>query len=256
MNDAPPELGRLVSEHRIPDLVWRQRYARAGVKLLPGAALFGFAVMVFVSEGRQIDKLGVREAGVPGALLLAWGGLQVRRLRARRGERILLHENGLLSVVGATSRTFPWEEISCLFEGHSRESGSDTVQHSYTLERRDGDTLDFWSELDGAEALGNRARGEVLQRRLPPAAAALARGETVEFRILTIDREGLAHAGHRFCFVDLASKPAVRWGALTLVPRGTEYTPYRWTELNAGLIPNLAVLLALIDLAYEPTAPG
>ncbi len=148
-----------------------------------------------------------------------------------------------------------WDEVVSFREMTIRRTVSGIhveTSYNYWVGRRDGHTFGFGDWLEDVQALGNALRERLMPQVLAQGRAAWQAGEALDFGPLRLDREGLSHAGGRLPLGELA-KVEITEGWLRLRRAGQAKD---WFNCLAGEVPNLPLLLELVDRAAAGPGPG
>lgn len=210
--------------------------------ILGAAALVGGIVLALARD------TGLLCLSVIGLALVVFGLWSVRRSEADASLRAALYEEGLLYSAGGAQEAYRWEDLSEVWQevisreyrnaGHLRQT-----THTYRLVMRDGRRLALDDRLQGIGELGEALQKAALPRLFWDALARYQRGETLAFGKLSLSREGLALGGRTLAWGDLGPVE-VGDGQLYIAEAGRSA---RWAELPVHEVPNVFVLLALVQ---------
>jgi hypothetical protein len=210
---------------------------------LPGIAL----VSGFQSAPGQVFAGDRFTNGLMGVGCLAFA-LYCARLALRKGTlSIALHENGFVWREKGERIVVPWAELVSIRGRHvqrlvaSAPVARTTVHRIRIANGRELVATSMLADVDDFAA----AVEEVIERKLPELRDALAKDRPVGFGPVSIDREGLEHAGRRFPWPSIASI-TVENGVVVIA--AGERIEVEWSSIaNARLF---------LMLASELTGPG
>jgi hypothetical protein len=175
--------------------------------------------------------------GLAGALgVYIYGG--IRKL----GRRILFHADGMILREGGRTDIFRWEEVASV-TGMLPVSFRGTPVHiggPMTIELRDGRRFRLAHGYADPDVLANFIHDKVLACLLPPALAALQRGEAVSMGPLQLDRAGLRHGEQSLPWSEFQGCSFTA-DDLTILRAGGQ----PWTTLKIAQVPNANLLLSL-----------
>ncbi len=235
------QLGELVSSHR--SLFSADFKPFLAIVVFAVAVLIGGAVAVVNTqpEGRWVVAV---TAGL--IELLCVGALVKKGLPKKRPD-VLLFSGGFAEVADdQAGETCRWDEAVSFREmaikGQVHGIHVET-SYNYWVGRRDGHTFGFGNWLEDVQALGNALRERLMPHLLAQGRAAWQAGEALDFGPLRLDREGLSHAGGRLPLGEL-EKVEFTDGWLRFRRAGQAKD---WFQCLAGDVPNLPVLLDLLD---------
>jgi hypothetical protein len=166
--------------------------------------------------------------------VLAMGGA-----RARRDDRIEVHERGLAVHVEGTATCTPWEDVASLTSTVLGRGLGEVPARLCILQRPEG-PLVLTGGFERVEELIETIQARIAEREIPRALEALRAGETRSFGKLTLSRAGVgAHAEvlawRSFDHVE------VHGGTLLICRRGTG----GFAREELAKVPNAHVFLAL-----------
>jgi len=237
------QLGELVSAHP----------ARFAADVKPFLAIVALAVAFLISGAVVAVNARPQERWVIGIIvglmeLLCVVALIKKGLPKKRPD-VLLFTGGFAEVLDdQAGEACRWDEAVSFRElAIRRTEGGIHVDTSYNywVGRRDGHTFGFGNWLEEVQALGNALRERLMPQLLARGQAAWQAGEALDFGPLRLDREGLSHAGGRLPLGEL-EKVEFTDGWLRLRRAGQAKD---WFQCLAGDVPNLPVLLDLLDRA-------
>lgn len=163
------------------------------------------------------------------------------------GRELRLYEHGLIAVGtnGATLMPYRWDEVSVLQNNvrHYRNGGYTHTTYSYTLSSADAGAITLTGGFVGAAEWGPAIQEAVTAVQLPGAMAAVARGETLGFGDISVNRAGIAAGNNSVAWHQL-QEVRVKEGYVSLKVEG------RWRGISrtaVAQIPNFFVFLALAD---------
>jgi hypothetical protein len=217
--------------------------------LLPCLGLTGLWLVLAIAIWSGQHNAGASAFMLVLAVLSVCAGVLPQNLTPRRGSRcVYVFEHGFIQA----DNTGPlvemrWDAVGSVLQRITKTytNGIYTgTQYLYTLTRSDGLRLKLTGWYKGIAQLGQTIAREVTRVQLPPAFAAVQRGQTIAFGDLTVNAAGIAAAG----------KGAVPWSEIQAVQIARGYVSVRrsgrwlaWSGQPASKIPNLFVFLTLAD---------
>jgi hypothetical protein len=160
---------------------------------------------------------------------------------------VRLHENGLLIARGGTAQACPWDTVTEVYQRLTTVTAYGIplrTSHRYTLNTRGGDTYQFNNNLVGIEELGPAIAVGVAAHLLPGAREVCRAGLTVTFGKLHVGRVGIGEVNGELLPWNDVQEIGCHEGYLSVVARGRWLN---WCNIPVANIPNLLVLLALVD---------
>jgi hypothetical protein len=237
------QLGELVSAHA----------SRFAADLKPLLAIVVFAVAVLI--GGAVAVVNTQPEGrwvvavLAGLIALLCVVALVRKGLPKRRPDVLLFTGGFAEVLDdQLGEACRWDEAVSFRELAIRRTVSGIhveTSYNYWVARRDGHTFGFGDWLENVQALGNALRERLMPQLLAQGRAAWEAGQALDFGPLRLDREGLSHAGGRLPLGEL-EKVEFTDGWLRVRRAGQSKD---WFQCLAGDVPNLPVLLDLLDRA-------
>lgn len=161
-----------------------------------------------------------------------------------RGERVALHEHGVLVERGGKRQSATWDEIESVTEKVERMhvNGQHIYdRYLYTIEKRGGDSFTLSNMVAGVDSIGREVKQETFARMFPRASQAIERGEQVSFGKVLVGANGLQEGGATFRWTQLAVVK-VKDGLFEITDRAGKVVMSGYY----GTTPNAHVLLALL----------
>lgn len=254
--DLPPEcqgLGPFVAEHRGGSKHHTLWCLLAPALLLAfSVPLACYALLALLTLGNNQPREGPLALAIVSVLLSALFlvALVVGVLRMRR--RVLLFRDGVVSVRAGRAERCRWDDVTCLKGGVRETYVNGELRDKtcgYALSCRDGSRVTVASPLRGVEELSDAIEREVTRRLLPQAAEAMAKGETLQFGPISIDRQRIGYKGRAVPWGEV-EEVQLRFGSVGVRRAGK--AQFEWSEFLVN-IPNARVLLALLADLREIT---
>jgi len=221
-----------------------------GLAIVGGIALLSLLLLLPWGNAPG-DWQGVHGASLLGVVFLGVGPLALffalrnRRLQAVTGnEGVALIENDVVSLCR-------WSEVATVTESQIVGDLQSVLQasvrgedHYFRVRCRDGTELVFRNFLDDLPWLAKILQRETLPHLMPPAVAALEKGEVLYFGPLVLDQEGIRSGEERRLAWDEVEDMKVANAVLLVMQRGKRWA---WFKTPLGEVPNAHVLLALVQ---------
>jgi hypothetical protein len=235
-------------------------HSRFGADLKPFLSLLAFVIAVPICGA--VAALNTRPGERWVVLLIAGlielfflAGLILKGLPKRRPD-VLLFAEGFAEVLDEqVTAACRWEEAVSFRELAIKQEVSGLhveTSYNYWVGRLDGHTFAFGDWLEEVQGLGDALRERLTPLLVARGRAAWQAGEALDFGPLRLDREGLSRGADRLPPRELA-KVEVLNGWLHVRRADQEKG---WFECPAGEVPNLPVLLDLVDRAAAGPVPG
>lgn len=190
-------------------------------------------------------------------LWLIWEIIRTPNLsRSLAARRIYLYEQGfVLAERPEDPQAYRWDGIDTVFQKivSKRMYGIEIAKkYLYTITRRDGRTAKLTVFWEGVDQLGAHIDERVSAALLPGAAAAIERGESIQFGDLTLTAGGIA-----------GRRKSVTWPEVSGVRIAVGYVSVnvqgKFLSLSttaAADLPNLPLLLALTERLRRAGQPA
>jgi hypothetical protein len=244
------QLGDLVCFHRSRI----SAIARPFLAILALAVAFLIGGAFAVANTRPQERLVVLV--LVGLMELLCVVALIRKGLPRRRPDVLLFTDGFAEVLDdQVTATCRWDEAVSFQEfAIRREAHGIHVETSYNfwVGRRDGHTFAFGDWLEEVQALGGALRERLVPQLVARGRAAWQAGEVLDFGPLRLDREGLSQGTDRLPLREL-EELEVQKGWLRVRRAGQAKD---WYQCLVGDVPNLPVLLDLVDRARAGPAAG
>lgn len=225
----------------------RQRLALIVAGFLAVLVGIGFLVGLLFVLDHNLGFLGLLLAGV-GPLFIRQA-LKYRRLHAVAGRA------GVASIENEAVTSCRWQDISTFQESFLTGEAQTVLQasargenHFLRVTCRDGTQMVFRSFLDDLPWLAKLSQRETLPYLLPPAVAALKKGQVLAFGPLLLDAEGLKSAPEKRLSWDEVSDVTSANGLVKVMQTGKLWA---WFKTPLSQVPNPHVLLALVQLCRK-----
>jgi hypothetical protein len=161
-------------------------------------------------------------------------------------QRVRLYPAGFTILNGSRAEPFPFDAVARVYH-HTEQAVVDGVplptRHSFTVVAEDGRRAHLSPFLSDVAALGEAIKQSVFDRLLRQALDELGAGGEVDFDVVVVRPDGLHQGNGALRWEDLG-EVAVRGGSLYV---GDRRSPGAWGFWAVTKVPNLEVLLALID---------
>jgi len=161
-----------------------------------------------------------------------------------RGERVALHEHGVLVERGGKRHAATWDEIESVTEKVEKMhvNGQHVYdRYLYTIEKRGGETFTLSNMVAGVDSIGREIKQETFARLFPRVSQAIARGGQVSFGKMLVGANGLQEGGATFLWTQLAGVK-VKDGLIEI----KDLAGVAVMSGQYGTTPNAHVLLALL----------
>jgi hypothetical protein len=222
----------------------RQRLALIVAGILAAVAGIGLLAALWFVLNETIGLLGI--------LLLAVGPVLVLHARKYRRLHAIAGSEGVALVENDAVSSCRWQEVHTVQETRLVGEMQSVLQasargedHYFRVTCRDGKELVFRNFLDDLSWLGQIIHHETLPYLLPPAVAALEKGESLDFGPLCVDPEGLRSAPEKLLSWEEVKEVTVANGLLKVTRMGKLWA---WFKTPLSQVPNAHVLLALVRL--------
>lgn len=155
--------------------------------------------------------------------------------------RVYLFSNGFIAARGKQSEVFRWDQIQAIWEKvTSNRSGN---VFTYTVQRNDGKTSKMGSQLVKVRDLGVQIMREVTRLQLPQAKAAYNGGQTLSFGKINVNSQGVNNGKELVPWNQIGNMTVAKGNILI----GKDGRQLKWSTVKAADVPNLPVLLALVN---------
>ncbi|MFD4950185.1 DUF6585 family protein [Streptomyces sp. NPDC058451] len=172
--------------------------------------------------------------------------------RKQAARRLHLFEHGLAEVGGnGEVSVFRWDSLTALQEITERYANGVYVgtTYVYTLHREDGTKLKLTEFYAEPERWGPALQQEITRAQLPGLLTGLEQGRTLTYGTVSVNQSGVATPKGSLTWAEI-EKVEISQGMLVLRKPGKKLP---WAQVQVKRIPNLFLLLALIDhLRYGP----
>jgi len=165
----------------------------------------------------------------------SWGAWELRKLLKNRNMRVLLFEEGFVSIRQEQVFVCRWDEVASVFEGTI--FANDACVRSCTVYKRSGEewTISNDTELiSGFPRLVKAVIDETKRRLFPRMLAALEAGQSIDFGCLRLTPEGIVYNDRMLPWAELKSIRCEDLG-VGIEQRGAWVT---WAAISNGSVPN------------------
>ena len=227
---------------------FKENAKATGANLLIGVICLGFgAVMLFAGFNMKAeDGLFNKILFIFGGGCSLVGGLSLFYTNwIHRGERVALHEHGVLVERGGKRHAATWDEIEAVTEKVEKMhvNGQHIYdRYLYTIEKQGGETFTLSNMVSGVDSIGREIKRETFARLFPRASAAIERGDRVSFGKVSVSANGLQESGQTFLWTQLA-RVKIKDGAIEIKDRAGKAV----MSGQYGTTPNAHVLVALLE---------
>lgn len=176
------------------------------------------------------------------AVILLWG------LYSRRKKAVVVYENGFSYSDRKGIKTWRWDQINLVYANVVRHytNGIYTgTTHTYTLHDNNGDKVVFNNSLAEVENLYNFVQNHSFQLRYQKYADAYNAGTRVHFGPVNISKSGGIQIGNKTYHWTEIQQVGINNGVLSVKKKDGGW--FSGATVTAGSIPNLHVLLSIID---------
>jgi len=176
-------------------------------------------------------------AGIITALVggSGWGAVEIRKLLKNRNMRVLLFEEGFVSIRQEQVFVCRWDEVASVFEGTI--FANDACVRSCTVYKRSGEEWTIRNDtelISGFPRLVKAVIDETKRRLFPRMLAALEAGQSIDFGCLRLTPEGIVYNDRMLPWAELKSIRCEDLG-VGIEQRGAWVT---WAAISNGSVPN------------------
>jgi hypothetical protein len=236
-------LGAMVSEHPFARL-WTVRLGIAAVAMTAlGAGMTAWMTDGFSPHNRasfQSDTEQWTVSLVMGGLIGCIGLLCAVSLWVGRSSRVRLYEGGLVRESLGKSTTFRWADLASFWK--DERITRDTEHFRYTVADKSGRRISIPWRLAHVRDVGQRIERELCARKLGPALAAHAGGETLSFGELQVAPRGLGRRGREIAWSEIAAVRVDNRFLAVWAPGASG----PWLQLPTGEVANVEILVAIL----------
>ena len=227
-----------------PEAVYRSPYPLTAIgAVLVGALLLLLEVYLvrMVWKGELLGQVLLFPMLLPVVIgfLFYWGGVNLLSPIV-----VAVYPHGFLYARGKRVDFCPWEHVQTFWCYQSVNAG--TLNYfNYWVTRDDGVVFAFkGSRLNNVRELANRIMEHVHERFMAPALEAYSAGQPVTFGAITIHPKGLEYKGQFLHWEQMARIYVDAESDFVIERFGKSYS---WCTLSSSRIPNLPVLLILLE---------
>ena len=228
---------------------FKENAKATGTNLIVGLMCLGLGVMLLFAGIRMKAAEGLFNKLlfiIGGAASLLGGAGVFYTNRTHRGERVALHEHGLLVERGGKLHSATWDEIATLTEKVEKiyVNGQHIYdRYLYTIEKRDRETFTLSNMVAGVDRIGRTLKEKTFERLYPQILQAIERGEKASFGTLIVYTNGLQEGGGAGFLWTQLTGVRVKDGVIEIKDRNGKAV----MSGNYGTTPNAHVLLALLQ---------
>jgi len=241
-------LGNPVQVYVLP--TWRLAIRVVFILALLGGGCTFLTLQIMGSKELQGTGWFFGPALVVAALAVGWG--THRRVRASA----MAYENGFAHSDGGEVRTYRYDDIASFRADVTvyRSHGIPVyTSHQYPIEMKSGDRVVLKGYVSNVADLAKRIREAIFPLLLPRYVESYNRGEVLEFGPVRIGKElGVEVKAKPIAWSEI-EKFGVGQGYLSINRRGKGL--FRWSNVAASSIPNLDILMAIINQLLSPVGP-
>jgi hypothetical protein len=247
-DDLPDEVRQLGQ----PITVFKASVARQAALMIIGFLTIGAgAAVIIVGILLALLQRGGFRPGflllVPvGALVVFLGTLLVVHTLRNLSLRVAIYPDALVRIRHRTVDLYYWDEIESVYQrvmNHYVNGVYTGTTYTYTVHRHDGKKAVFNDQIKNVQSLGELIQQEAMRCLLPRAFARYQDGKSVTFGKIAVDQEGFTYGN---AFLPWGEVKGIKLAQGTLVV-SQEGKWLSWCKVNVASIPNLFVLLALLD---------
>ena len=238
------QLGLPIEEYRSNPNHLRQRQKVGAVFLLSGSAFIFFALMLEESVLPELHIAIFFCTLFVGGVLLSLGCWLIATSTRRKGHRFLVFEHGFIFEQLQRVEKVRWDAISTV--KMKSWTGLQGRMYLCQLGLQNGNSFRFIknaSDFPGIAHFCDRIQLELTSRQLPQALETFEQGETLQFGLIRVDSTGITN-GDRFLPWKLIQAMQLENGAIVIT---SETGPIRWTDSTPYTVPNIFVLLSLVE---------
>jgi hypothetical protein len=203
-------------------------------------------VNIFPSFGKEFYAL------IIGIGFLGFGITQVRGASRNQGAQVYVGTDGLMRVKGNQAESIRWDQIAAVQKAFTKMQNNYFLK-AFILLRSDRSALTLEKSFKDFNELGKTIEEEVTRRMLPGAVAAYNAGSPVNFGAIMVSYQGISvQNGQKTLGWNEFKTIKVYDGRVTIKKQGAMLD---WEKLLIPQVPNLCVLVALIDYITRGQKP-
>jgi hypothetical protein len=227
--------------------VWRQGFGIVfGFVMIGGGAAAIIIGIILALAHRAGFRPGYLLWVPVGGLLVFLGTLLVVHTLRNLTLRVAIFPDGLVRIRHRAVDIYYWDEIEKVYQqvtNHYYNGVYTGTSYVYRVHRNDGQKVVFNDQVKNVQNLGDLIQQEVMRCLLPRAFARYQEGKPVTFGKITVEQEGLTYNNAFLPWREVQSVKLAQ-GMLVVNQEGKWLS---WCKVSVASIPNLFVLLALID---------
>ena len=242
-NTQSHNLGTLIAEHRANPKAQSEALLVGWCFVIAG--VFMALVGLQVSKGEWPELL-IAAVGLPLALI---GAVVLIGRQRRRDLCVRIFTDGFTRTQAGQTDIVRWEEVAEVWQNviqSYRGSVRTNTTHIYTARLTDGRKFVFNGQVDKIAGLGSALQQQCAAVMLPRAREAYQAGESVAFGPFNVSRAGLTK-GKATLPWEQVKQVELRQGVLHIRKKDERRD---WAFAMASKIPNLPVLMALVNQRY------
>jgi hypothetical protein len=163
---------------------------------------------------------------------------------------VQLFEQGIVDRREAANVTIHWQDLASLTSTIKKQGSGEWAQR-HVIRATDGTAMVLTPAVGGLEDLLGRIRWRLVELKLPGALEKWRGGGDVRFGAIVVREDGIAHEGMTVPWAEIADVD-VEDGILVVRRTGGAAAMH----VALGLVPNAAVLAALVDEARKGEVPS
>ncbi|MBN2392790.1 MAG: RHS repeat protein [Anaerolineae bacterium] len=242
-NTQSSSLEGLIAEHHANPKAQSEALLVGWCFIITGAFLA--LVGMQVSKGEWPELL-IAAVGLPLAII----GVVVLIGRQRRHDLcVRIFTDGFTRTMAGQMDVIRWDEVAEIWQNVTqtyRGNVRTNTTHIYTVRLTDGRKFVFNGQMDKIAALGSALQQQCASGMLPRAREAYQAGESLVFGPFSVNRAGIAK-GRATLPWEQVEQVELRQGVLHIRKKGERRD---WAFAMASKIPNLPVLMALVNQRY------
>lgn len=214
-----------------------------------GVLLFGFLTYATLFLDSSVNGGGVLILLLFTLFFLA-GGLYYLLRPILFSDAVYLYTNGFIYHKKERYDVYRWSDLAEIWQQVTKRyyNGVYTgTTHKYTVHRKDGTQLILNDRFAKVEQLGNIISQQIYRNLFPVCLDAYRAGQVLTFGPVSISQQGVSNGKEWLPWQEVKDF-SVNRGILTVKRQGKMLT---WCSYPASKIPNLAVLMGLLEQAFQ-----
>jgi len=164
--------------------------------------------------------------------------------------KVYVFTYGFVGAKGSAIDVVRWDQIEAVWERIMRSRYG--LRYTYTVRRGDGKIFKYGNVLKGIANLGSTIQQEVTRIQLPRAIAAFKAGQQIPFGPINVAMQGVNNGKEIIPWNQIGSI-TIKRGVLAAQIGGRFL---RWSSVKARNVPNLGVLIGLVDYVVRGQGQG